>query len=203
LGFEARLLTLSRERGLPPQHWNAALVDYDPAASSWFAWAVDARRLVDGRVVIALAAPTDVARALGAGATDVACQQATVSELVGRVIGRMRADVPERCRLTYGSLSVDARGLRAVADGRTLRFRPAEMKILVYLLRHQGEVVGAKELVLHALGANGDGGSARMHVLELRRKLASASLERILESVPGGGYRIARIDGDDCRVAPT
>jgi DNA-binding response OmpR family regulator len=74
-----------------------------------------------------------------------------------------------------------------------LVLRRAEFNVLHYLLQQYPRVVSAREVLAQVLGSNGDGGTVRTHVWEIRRKLTSSALPLEIQTIRCRGYR-ARVD---------
>lgn len=70
-----------------------------------------------------------------------------------------------------------------------LVLRRAEFNVLQYLLQEYPRVVSARELLARVLGSNGDGGTVRTHVWEIRRKLGGSALPLEIQTIRCRGYR--------------
>jgi DNA-binding response OmpR family regulator len=78
---------------------------------------------------------------------------------------------------------------RAWRDGELLTLSPKEFAVLEVLMRAEGRVVTAEELLEKAWDENADPftNAVRVAVMTLRRKLGDPP---IIETVPGAGYRL-------------
>jgi len=97
--------------------------------------------------------------------------------------------------LHISDVTVDTLRQLVVVRGRPMKLTPTEYDILVYLLRHRGQVVSCRELVVGLHGYELDEVDARIvvrtHMHRLRHKLERySSLPHIISIVRGRGYRI-------------
>lgn len=97
--------------------------------------------------------------------------------------------------LTSGPLSLDPAGYVATKHGITLELTPTEFKILSLLIRRPGQVF-TREQISDAISSHTQYLATRsidVHILRLRGKVEDdPSKPRIIQTVPGIGYRIAR-----------
>jgi DNA-binding response OmpR family regulator len=101
---------------------------------------------------------------------------------------------PERF-LQAPEVSVDTLRRLVVVRGQPVDLTPTEYDILVYLLRHQEQVVSSRELVAHLRGCELDERDARVvlraHMHRLRHKLErDPARPRLICTVRGTGYRL-------------
>ena len=154
------------------------------------------------RALVARGAPTrilmltaagdlaDRVEGLQIGADDYLTKPFALVELVARVraLGR-RARVPAPPVLERGGIRLDPARREASRDGRPLPLRAKEFLILEELLRADGTVVSAEQLLEKAWDENIDPFThvVRVTMVTLRRKLGDPPP---IETVPGAGYRI-------------
>jgi two-component system copper resistance phosphate regulon response regulator CusR len=136
-------------------------------------------------------AVADRVRGLDAGADDYLCKPFAFDELVARV----RALVRRRERggellLSHGDVSVDLAAHRARRAGRPLDLTAKELSLLIFFLRHPGQVLSRTRIYDHVWDESFDGlsNTLEVHVMELRRKL-EAHGPRVIRTVRGRGYR--------------
>lgn len=108
----------------------------------------------------------------------------------GPVLGDSGLRRPARTVLELGPLLIDLIQRRVFVHDQRVVLRPAEFEVLVYLALNRHRLVSAPEIVRDALGAFGDGSSARNQLFELRRKLRDAGLDDAIETERGRGYRL-------------
>ena len=127
---------------------------------------------------------------LDLGADDYLTKPFAFAELVARVgsLGR-RARPALPPVLDRAGITLDRPQFRAWRDGELLALSPKEFAVLEVLMRAEGRVVSAEELLEQAWDENADPftNSVRVAVMTLRRKLGDPP---VIETVPGAGYRL-------------
>jgi two-component system KDP operon response regulator KdpE len=145
----------------------------------------------------------DKVEALDAGADDYLTKPFGVEELLARlrVALRRRAAVGERGSVfTSGDLSVDLASRIVRLGGREVHLTPTEFKLLATLVRHAGQVVTHRQLLVEVWGP---GAAAQTHYLRvqmhgLRHKVEAAPARpRHLITEPGVGYRLREPEPED------
>ncbi|MEV0714814.1 response regulator transcription factor [Asanoa sp. NPDC050611] len=143
--------------------------------------------------VLMLTAAVDVAdrvAGLGLGADDYLPKPFAFAELVARVraLGR-RARPAAPPLLTRAGLALDPGRRSVTRDGRPLALSRKEFAVLEELLRADGAVVSAEQLLERAWDEHIDPFTnvLRVTVMTLRRKLGEP---QVVLTVPGVGYQI-------------
>ncbi|GAA0581777.1 MULTISPECIES: response regulator transcription factor [Actinomadura] len=141
-------------------------------------------------MLTAAAEITDRVAGLGLGADDYLTKPFAFAELAARVhaLGR-------RCRpaapptLHRAGITLDPARREVFRDGRYVPLARKEFAVLTELLRADGAVVSAEQLLEKVWDEHADPftGAVRLTVLKLRRKLADPP---VVETVKGAGYRI-------------
>jgi DNA-binding response OmpR family regulator len=129
---------------------------------------------------------------LALGADDYLTKPFAFAELVARIqaLGRRsRAAAPPV--LDQDGIVLDVPRHTASRDGRVLALTPKEFAVLHVLLRAQGEVVTAEDLLEQAWDAHADPftNAVRVAIMTLRRKLGEPP---VLHTIPRVGYRLGR-----------
>ncbi|MGW4489391.1 response regulator transcription factor [Amycolatopsis sp. NPDC004368] len=142
--------------------------------------------------VLMLTAATEVedrVAGLGLGADDYLTKPFAFAELVARVQALARR-APRALPpvLERDGVVLDLPRHQAVRDGKFLPLSPKEFAVLEVLMRAEGTVVSAEELLEKAWDEHVDPftNAVRVAVMTLRRKLGQPGL---IETVPGAGYR--------------
>jgi DNA-binding response OmpR family regulator len=154
-------------------------------------------RGVETRVLMLTAATgiRDRVDGLDLGADDYLTKPFAFAELVARVgsLGR-RARPLFPPVLERAGLRLDRPQFRAWRDGELLLLSPKEFAVLEVLMRAEGRVVSAEELLEKAWDEHADPftNAVRVAVLALRKKLGEPPL---IETVPGTGYRLDGVSG--------
>ena len=143
--------------------------------------------------VLMLTASGDVSdrvEGLEIGADDYLPKPFAFTELIARVraLGR-RTSVPLPPVLERAGIKLDPNRREVFRDGREIQLAPKEFAVLEVLLRSEGAVVSAEQLLEKAWDENTDPFTnvVRVTVMTLRRKLGEPA---VIVTVPGSGYRI-------------
>ncbi len=185
------------QRLLESEHFDLILVDVRiPGGSGWDLLAA-MRRKGDDTPVIFITASDGVeerVRGLRLGADDYLAKPFAMRELVARVAAvlRRRASMPV---LHFGELRIDL-GRRTIKIGANrIDLSPREFDLLRSLAEARGRVVSRAELLRDVWGTEFDPGTSMVEVVvaRLRRKL-DRSGRRMIQTLVGEGYRLARAD---------
>jgi two-component system, OmpR family, response regulator MprA len=133
---------------------------------------------------------------LDAGADDYLIKPFDVSELIARVralFRRARATAPAFVHadtLRFADLSVDLRGRVATRGSRTLQLTAREFDLLVFLMRHQNQVMSQETIMSRVWGEDfyGESNVLAVVVASLRRELEAGGEPRLIQTVRGVGY---------------
>jgi two-component system, OmpR family, copper resistance phosphate regulon response regulator CusR len=142
-------------------------------------------------------AVSDRVRGLDAGADDYLAKPFAFEELLARVRALVRRrDLPEGTSVSYRDLTVDMATGRAERNGHALSLTAREYSLLVFFLRHRGQVLSRTRIYEHVWSEQYDGYSntLEVHVKELRRKL-EAHGERLIHTLRGRGYLLGEDPG--------
>ena len=143
--------------------------------------------------VLMLTAAAEVAdrvAGLSLGADDYLGKPFAFAELVARVRALARRAVPAVPPvLERAGICLDPARREVARDGRAVTLSPKEFAVLEVLMRAEGRIVTAEELLEKAWDENADPftNAVRVAVMTLRRKLGDPP---VIETVPGAGYRL-------------
>jgi DNA-binding response OmpR family regulator len=198
----------SAEPTLSPAKLAAALdhdltvLDTELGAGSYERVLAAIAQAVPGHPVFLLApraGVSDRVRGLDAGAADVIVRPFSVRELAARIRARVRFDRRENIRLRHGDLEVDMAHRHVRHRGIPVHLSNREFDLLVYFLRHTGEVrtradifrdVWVDDQALHSNAVD-------VYVGYLRRKLTQQGFAFPLTTVRGAGYRLEAADASN------
>jgi two-component system copper resistance phosphate regulon response regulator CusR len=154
-------------------------------------------RRLDGPVPVlfltARDAIPDRVRGLDAGADDYLCKPFAFEELLARVRAlTRRRDGRAGTVLSHAGVTYDLATQVVRRDGRRLELTPKEQALLLFFLRHPGEVLSRTRIYEHVWEEAYDGVSnaLEVHVMDLRRKLEAVG-PRLIQTARGRGYVFA------------
>jgi DNA-binding response OmpR family regulator len=133
---------------------------------------------------------SDRVRGLDGGADDYLCKPFAFEELLARIRALLRrGEGRSGTVLASGDVTVDLATQRVERAGRLLDLTAKEYALLVFFLRHPGEVLSRTRIYEHVWDERYDGlsNTLEVHVFELRRKL-EAHGERLIQTLRGRGY---------------
>ena len=132
----------------------------------------------------------DMLLALSIGGDDYIQKPYSLSVLLAKVkvvLGRCRWVSPS---ISAGGLTLDVDGRSALLDGKKIELKAMEFKLLSYLLKNQGRVIGKEELFRKVWedSITGDN-TLNVHIRHLREKLETdPNNPRYIKTVWGTGY---------------
>jgi DNA-binding response OmpR family regulator len=142
---------------------------------------------------------SDKVRGLRAGADDYITKPFSSNELVARIEALLRRTAPPHWSTEIyddGYLRLDPSQRTVQLEGSDVRLTPTEFRLLAVLLRHQGAILSAPQLLTQVWDDPTGLGPERVKfaVLRLRRKLERSNVTiSPIESVRGFGYRFRRM----------
>jgi DNA-binding response OmpR family regulator len=149
-------------------------------------------------------AVSDRVRGLDGGADDYLCKPFAFDELIARARALIRRGRPvEVMTLSYRDVRVDLATQKAERAGHPLDLTTKEMALLVFFLRHPGEVLTRTRIYGHVWGEVYDyvSNTLEVHVKELRRTLESRG-PRLIQTVRGQGYLLGEPPAPMSEEAP-
>jgi DNA-binding response OmpR family regulator len=133
---------------------------------------------------------TDRVDGLGLGADDYLAKPFAFAELAARVLALGRRSGPPRPpTIVRGDLELDPATMRVTRRGTEIVLNAKEFAVLHHLMRADGAVVSAEELLTHVWDEHADPFTAtvRVTIYRLRRKLGEPSP---VETIANAGYRV-------------
>lgn len=146
-------------------------------------------------VLTARSEEQDIARGLDAGADDYITKPFSPRELHARLRALLRrsSDYTVDETTQHGALVLDSAEHRVSADGAPLNLGHTEFKLLEFLMQHPERVYSRSQLLDHVWGTNTfiEERTIDVHVLRLRKLLKPFSLDGMIQTVRGAGYRFS------------
>lgn len=126
---------------------------------------------------------------MDAGADDYLAKPFRMEELLARLRALIRrAGGQAAAELSCGPVTLDTRSGRVAVSGQPVALTAHELRVLSYLMHHQGRVISRTELTEHVYAQDFDRDSNTIEVFvgRLRRKLGV----EVIQTVRGLGYRM-------------
>jgi two-component system, OmpR family, copper resistance phosphate regulon response regulator CusR len=143
-------------------------------------------------------AVSDRVRGLDNGANDYLCKPFAFEELLARIrVMTRHREQTQSTMLAFQNVHIDLVKHRAERAGKRLDLTAKEHALLVFFLRHPGEVLTRTRIYEHVWDERYDGlsNTLEVHVMELRRKL-EAHGPRLIHTLRNRGY----VFGDEPRL---
>jgi DNA-binding response OmpR family regulator len=134
---------------------------------------------------------------LDAGAVDYLVKPFSMAELVARVRAQLRVIAQASVTTLSGSgLDVDLLTREVRRDGEQVLLSTTEFELLVFLLRHRGQVLTREQILSAVWGYSHDPATnvVDVYIGYLRRKLARADGSTSIFTVRSVGYRLGAKD---------
>lgn len=128
---------------------------------------------------------------LDAGADDYLVKPFAWDELLARIRAMLRRGPrPGSTQLVFGPISVDLIHRQAVRDGAPLNLQNRQLEILIYLMKHGGQIVTREMLARDVWNEPTTTWTnvIQVHINHLRKELEANGQSPILHTVRGQGY---------------
>jgi len=130
---------------------------------------------------------------LNMGADDYMAKPFTFGELLARVRAVLRR--PQQLQsevLQLEDLKMDVSKFQVFRGDKEIYLTRKEFELLEYLMRNRGNVVSRGTLIEHIWDMHADpfSNTIETHILNLRRKIDSTASQKLIQTVPGRGYKV-------------
>jgi DNA-binding response OmpR family regulator len=130
---------------------------------------------------------------LDAGAVDYLVKPFSLAELVARVRAQLRVAAHSSASILRGTdIEVNLLSRKVYRDGRSVVLSTTEFELLVYLLRHHGQVLSREQILSSVWGYEHDPATnvVDVYIGYLRRKLGRPDSPAPIFTVRAVGYRL-------------
>jgi len=157
--------------------------------------AEDRTRSVPVIMLTAKGSEADRVVGLDTGADDYVVKPFSPRELVSRIRAVFRRRAPQHSgeSVSYGPLTIDPARHEVLVDAKPVSMGLAEFKLLSFLVHHPDRVYSRAQLLDNIWGDHVfiEERTVDVHVLRLRKALAPADAQHLLQTVRGLGYRLS------------
>jgi len=157
--------------------------------------AEDRTRSVPVIMLTAKGSEADRVVGLDTGADDYVVKPFSPRELVSRIRAVFRRRAPQHSgeSVSYGPLTIDPARHEVLVDAKPVSMGLAEFKLLSFLVHHPDRVYSRAQLLDNIWGDDVfiEERTVDVHVLRLRKALAPANAQHLLQTVRGLGYRLS------------
>ena len=138
---------------------------------------------------------TDRVNGLDAGVDDYVVKPFSARELVARIKAVMRRTHGDEGDgiIELGGLRIDGAAHRVFAGDLPVHVGPTEYRLLHFFMTHADRVYTRTQLLDHVWGGNNyvEERTVDVHIRRLRKALEPATLQEMVQTVRGSGYRFS------------
>ena len=137
--------------------------------------------------------PSTKVELLDAGADDYISKPFSLDELLAMIRALLRR--PRQLSgeiLIFNDLTLDTKAHIVRRANKEIHLTPKEFMLLEYLLRNKGAVLSRSMILEHVWNMDTDpfSNTIESHILSLRNKLDGHGKKKLIQTVPGVGYKI-------------
>jgi two-component system phosphate regulon response regulator PhoB len=132
---------------------------------------------------------------LESGADDYITKPFSPRELMARIRAVMRRHIPtlSEDKVAAGGLELSPASHRVMAGGLSIELGPTEFRLLHFFMTHAERVYSRTQLLDQVWGTQVfvEERTVDVHIRRLRASLEASSLDRLIQTVRGSGYRFS------------
>jgi two-component system phosphate regulon response regulator PhoB len=137
----------------------------------------------------------DMVSGLEAGADDYITKPFSPRELMARIRAVLRRRMPQSTddELTIAGIQLSSSTHRVTVGGQPLELGPTEFRLLYFFMSHPEQVYSRSQLLDQVWGTQVfiEERTVDVHIRRLRVALQSLSMEGVIQTVRGSGYRFS------------
>lgn len=131
---------------------------------------------------------------LNTGADDYLTKPFALGEVMARVRALLRRPHGIQGQtLSTGDLTIETRGCTVKRGDKDIYLTRKEFMLLHYMMQNQGAVLSRGMILEHVWDMNTDifSNTIESHMLSLRKKIGDTGKQRLIQTIPGRGYKIS------------
>jgi DNA-binding response OmpR family regulator len=144
-------------------------------------------------ILTALSEMKDKLSLLNAGADDYMTKPFSFEELVARLhaLSRRPGNIEEDS-IKVGNLIIDTKKQKVVRGKKEIYLTRKEFSLIEYLAKNKNMVVSRGMIMEHVWNRDSDpfSNTIESHILNLRKKIDSGRKRKMIQNIPGRGYRL-------------
>ena len=146
--------------------------------------------------ILILSVKTDATKKvdlLDAGADDYLSKPFALAELLARMRALLRRPTALEVEiLRVGTITLNTKSYTVAQGKKEIYLTRKEFMLLRYLMQHEGTVLSRGMILEHVWDMNTDifSNTIESHILSLRKKIGDTGKQRLIQTIPGRGYKI-------------
>lgn len=147
-------------------------------------------------MLTAKAEEENMIQGLEAGADDYITKPVSLKSLHARIKALLRRTetITNDENISYDAITLNLASQTLVVDGEETPIGTTELKLLRYFIQNKERVLSRTQLLDHVWGQNNfiEERTVDVHILRLRKLLKSRSVDHLIQTVRGSGYKLSK-----------